>query len=83
MIMDPKVCPPHYLAGDTKEAMELRHYMLIVEAVAYQFAKIGNGVAGQALVGLSDDEFLGNYIDYMGMSSGYGSHQLFVQVLTI
>ena len=52
--------------------------MLIAAAVAYQFAKIGNGVAGQALVGLSDDEFLGNYVDCMGMSSGYDSHQLFV-----
>ena len=52
--------------------------MLIIEAVAYQFAKIGNE---ESLVqALGDDEVLGKYIDSMGTSSGDDNHQLFAHV---
>ena len=55
--------------------------MLIAEAVAFQFGKIGNDEAAHDLVvGLTDDPFLGSYIDCMGTSSGHDSHQLFVYV---
>ena len=53
--------------------------MLIIEAVAYQFAKIGNDGDGQSLVqDLDDDKKLGEYIDSMGTPSGHDCHQLFV-----
>ena len=76
--MDPKVCCPNTLLRKLKRP---QNHVLIPEAVAYQFAKIGKNEAALDLVkGLDDDKLLGTYIDCMGTSSGDDIHQLFVYV---
>ena len=52
--------------------------MLISEAVAYQFAKIGNEKTWQDLVTHLDDPKLRSNVNCMGTSSNHDRHQLFI-----
>jgi hypothetical protein len=74
--LGPRVCCSRLFTRVVRRTIAPSDNLLVSEAVAYQFAKVGSDEkAGELLKKLDNDIFLGEYIACLGRSSANDSHR--------